>query len=107
MECTRRIHTNGGTYSRQSVYTVSTYGGTYTRRGHNLHMKEDDDDDDNLIVFPPKADDNSNIFIYSVHVQCKTRPECGTSFTMTPAHCLYTFTHVLTPTSKFACHGAV
>ncbi len=44
-------------------------------------------DDDNLIVFPPKADDNSNIFIYSIHVQWKIRPECGTSFTMTPAHC--------------------
>ena len=36
---------------------------------------------DNLIVFPPKADDNSDVFIYS------TRPECGTSFTMKPAHC--------------------
>ena len=83
------MHTNGGTYSRQSVYTVgSTDGGTYTRRGHNLHMKkDDDDDDDNLIIFPPKADDNSNIFIYSVHVQWKTRPDCGTSFTMTPARC--------------------
>ena len=44
-------------------------------------IDDDDDDDDNLILFPPKAD-NSNIFIYSVHVQRKTRPECGTSLMM-------------------------
>ena len=24
-------------------------------------------DDDNLIVFPPKADDNSWVFVYSIH----------------------------------------
>ena len=45
------------------------------------------DDDDNLIVFPPKADDNPDTFIYSIHLRWKTRPECGTSFNMTPAHC--------------------
>ena len=45
------------------------------------------DDDNNLIVFPPKADDNSYTLIYSVPVHWKTRPECGTTLNMTPAHC--------------------
>ena len=56
-----------------------------------------DDDDDNLIVFPPGADDNSYILIYSVHIHLKTRPECGTSLNMMPAPCYIKFTNVLTP----------
>ena len=37
-------------------------------------------DDDNVMVFPPKADDSSCAFVYSIHEHWKTRPECRTPF---------------------------
>ena len=43
--------------------------------------------DDNLIVFPPKADDNSCVFVYSIHEHEKQDPSVETLFISTPAHC--------------------
>ena len=58
--------------------------------------------DDNLIVFLPKADDNSCVFVYSIHEHWKTRPECGTPFIPTPARY-----HIrCTNTSFQVCHSS-
>ena len=46
-----------------------------------------DDDDDNLIIFPPKADDNSCVFVYSIHEHEKLDPSVEPLFISTTAHC--------------------
>ena len=61
--------------SRSSLYTVKAIEPMFSKFLANpstfaltsAHVAHYVFDDDNLIVCPPKADDNSCVFVYSIH----------------------------------------